>query len=204
MADQVPRADELAMDGRVLLFVVGASVLTGIISGALPALRAGRTDLNEALKEGGRNESTVGLRTRRVLIVAEVALSLVLLMGAGVMVRTLSALRHVDAGFDPHNVLTMRLAVPQTRYATPARISAFFDESLQRIRALPGVESAGAVDDLPAGGGSVQPIVLEGQRGASAEGSADGCRAQDHAGISPCAADARCCAAATSPTPTRM
>ncbi|HEY2907003.1 MAG TPA: ABC transporter permease [Vicinamibacterales bacterium] len=162
MADQVPRADELAMDGRVLLFVVGTSVLTGILSGALPALRAGRTDLNDALKEGGRNESTVGLRTRRLLIVAEVALSLVLLMGAGVMVRTLSALRHVDAGFDPHNVLTMQVALPQTRYATPARISAFFDESLRRIRALPAVESAAAVDDLPARGGSVQPIVLEG------------------------------------------
>jgi len=162
MADQVPRADELAMDGRVLLFVVGASLLTGIISGALPALRAGRTDLNDALKEGGRNESTVGLRTRRALIVAEVALSLVLLMGAGVMVRTLSALRHVDAGFDPHNVLTMQVTLPQTRYKTPAKISAFFDESLRRIRALPGVESAAAVDDLPARGGSVQPIVLEG------------------------------------------
>jgi putative ABC transport system permease protein len=162
MADQVPRADELAMDGRVLLFVVGASVLTGIVSGALPALRAGRTDLNDALKEGGRNESTVGLRTRRALIVAEVALSLVLLMGAGVMVRTLSALRHVDAGFDPHNVLTMQVTLPQTRYPSPAKISAFFDESLRRIRALPGVESAAAVDDLPARGGSVQPIVLEG------------------------------------------
>ncbi len=162
MADQVPRADELAMDGRVLLFVVGASILTGILSGALPALRAGRTDLNDALKEGGRNESTVGLRTRRLLIVAEVALSLVLLMGAGVMVRTLSALRHVDAGFDPHNVLTMQVTLPKTRYPTPARISAFFDESLRRIRALPGVESAAAVDDLPARGGSVQPIVLEG------------------------------------------
>jgi predicted permease len=162
MADQVPRADELAIDGRVLLFVVFASLVTGILSGALPALRAGRTDLNDALKEGGRNESTVGLRTRRLLIVCEVALSLVLLMGAGVMVRTLSALRHIDAGFDPHNVLTMQITLPQTRYPTPARISAFFDESLRGIRALPGVESAAAVDDLPARGGSVQPIVLEG------------------------------------------
>jgi putative ABC transport system permease protein len=162
MADQVPRADELAMDGSVLLFVIGASVLTGILAGALPALRAGRTDLNDALKEGGRNESTVGLRTRRLLIVCEVALSLVLLMGAGVMVRTVVALRHVDAGFDPHNVLTMQVTLPQTKYATPARISAFFDETLRRIRALPGVESAAAVDDLPAHGGSVQPIVLEG------------------------------------------
>jgi putative ABC transport system permease protein len=162
MADQVPRADELAMDGRVLLFVVGASILTGILAGALPALRAGRTDLTDALKEGGRNESTVGLRTRRLLIVCEVALSVVLLMGAGVMLRTLSALRHVDAGFDPHNVLTMQITLPKTRYPSPARISGFFDEALRRVRALPGVEAAAAVDSLPAQGGSVQPIVLEG------------------------------------------
>jgi putative ABC transport system permease protein len=162
LADQVPRANEITMDGRVLLFVVGASLLTGILAGAFPALRAGRTDLNDALKEGGRNESTVGLRTRRLLIVCEVALSLVLLMGAGVMLQTLFALRHVDAGFDPHNVLTMQITLPQTRYPSPARITGFFGETLRRIRALPGVESAAAVDDLPVRGGSVQPIVLEG------------------------------------------
>jgi putative ABC transport system permease protein len=91
-----------------------------------------------------------------------VALSLVLLMGAGVMLRTLSALRHVDAGFDPHNVLTMQINLPETRYNSPARVSAFFDDALRRIRALPAVESAAAVDDLPGRGGSVQPIVLEG------------------------------------------
>jgi putative ABC transport system permease protein len=162
MADQLPRADEITIDGRVLLFVAGASVLTGILAGALPALRAGRTDLNEALKEGGRNDSAVGLRTRRLLIVCEVALSLVLLMGAGVMLRTLSALRNVDAGFNPHSVLTMAVSLPKTRYATPARITGFFDDALRRIRALPGVKAAAAVDDLPVTGGSVQPIVLEG------------------------------------------
>src|SRR6185295_10885002 len=138
------------------------SILTGILAGALPALRAGRTDLNDALKEGGRQDSTLGLRTRRLLIVCEVALSLLLLVGAGLMLRTLSALRHVDAGFDPHNVLTLRVSLPQTRYGTPARISGFFADALQRIRALPGVQAAAAVDDLPLSGGSVQPIVLEG------------------------------------------
>jgi putative ABC transport system permease protein len=162
LSHQVPRSDEIAIDGRVLLFVVGASILAGILAGTLPALRAGRTDLNEALKEGGRNDGAVGMRTRRLLIICEVALSLLLLMGAGVMLRTLSALRHVDAGFDPRNVLTMDVRLPGTRYATPARISAFFDDALQRIRALPGVEAAAAVDSLPVRGGSVQPIVLEG------------------------------------------
>jgi len=162
LAKQVPRADEITIDVRVLLFVAGSSILTGILAGALPALRAGRTDLNDALKEGGRHEGAVGVRTRRLLVVCEVALSVVLLMGAGVMLRSLLALRHVDAGYDPRNVLTMHVSLPETRYSTPAQKSAFFDQALQRIRALPGVEAAGAIDDLPAQGGSVQPIVLEG------------------------------------------
>ena len=164
LADQVPRADEISMDGRVLLFVFGASVVTGILAGVLPAVRAGRTDINDALKEGGRGEAAVGLRTRRLLIACEVALSVMLLMGAGVMVRTLIALRSVDAGFDGRNVLTMQISLPESRYGTAAKATAFFDTALQRIRALPGVHSAGAIDDLPVQGGSVQPIVHEGQR----------------------------------------
>jgi putative ABC transport system permease protein len=84
-------------------------------------------------------------------------------MSAGVMIRTLVALRGVDAGFDPHNVLTMRLGLPETRYTTPARAAAFYDAALQRLRALPGVQAAAAIDSLPVQGGSVQPIVLEGR-----------------------------------------
>jgi putative ABC transport system permease protein len=162
LAAQVPRADEITIDWRVLLFVIGVSVLTGIVAGALPALRAGRTDLNESLKEGGRQDGAIGVRTRRVLVVCEVALSLVLLMGSGVMLRSLTALRQTDAGFDPRNVLAMSVSLPQTRYRTPAQITAFFDTALERMRALPGVQAAGTVDDLPLQGGSVQPIVLEG------------------------------------------
>ena len=162
LSNQIPRADEMSLDWRVLVFVAGASLLTAILAGALPALRAGRIDVSDALKEGGRSDGAVGVRTRRLLIVCEVALSLLLLMSAGLMIRTLSALRHVDAGFDPHNVLTMQVSLPKARYATPPRVTAFFDEAVQRIRALPGVEAAGAVDDLPVQGGSVQPIVLEG------------------------------------------
>ena len=163
LADQLPRAEEISVDGRVLLFVAAASVLTGILAGALPALRAGRTDLNDSLKEGGRQDGAVGIRTRRLLIVCEVALSVVLLMGAAVMLRSLASLRGVDAGFDPRNVLTMNVSLPETRYAGPPQTTAFFAAALQRIRALPGVQSAGAIDDLPLLGGSVQPIVLEGR-----------------------------------------
>ena len=163
LADQLPRADEITLDGRVLMFVAAVSILTGVLAGALPALRAGRVDLNGALKEGGRNDAGVGLRTRRVLIVCEVALSLVLLMGAGVMIRSLAALRSVDTGIDPRNVLTMDVWLPETRYESPAKRTAFFDTLLERVRALPGVEAAGAIDDLPSQFGSVQPIVLEGR-----------------------------------------
>ena len=109
LASQVPRAEEISIDGRVLLFALAVSMLTGMLAGTLPAVRAGRSDLNDALKEGGRGDGAVGVGTRRLLIVCEVALSLVLLMGAGVMVQSLLALRYGDTGFDPNNVLTMNV-----------------------------------------------------------------------------------------------
>jgi putative ABC transport system permease protein len=165
LASQVPRAQEISIDARVLLFVLGVSILTGMLAGTLPALRAGRSDfggLSGVLKEGGRGDGAIGVGTRRLLIVCEVALSLVLLMGAGVMVQSLLALRHGDTGFDPNNVLTLDVTLVGTRYPTPAQRSSFFDAALQRIRALPGVEAAGTIDDLPLKDGSSQTLGLEG------------------------------------------
>ena len=165
LASQVPRAEEISIDGRVLLFAVAVSMLTGIIAGTLPAVRAGRSDLgglNGALKEGGRSDGAIGVGTRRLLIVCEVALSLVLLMGAGVMIQSLAALRHGDTGFDPNNVLTMRVRLVDARYPSPAQRLSFFDAALQRIRALPGVEAAGMINDLPFAAGSSQTLHLEG------------------------------------------
>src|SRR5207247_9669612 len=158
LAGQVPRAEEISIDGRVLLFAVGMSMLTGMLAGTLPAVRAGRSDLNAALKEGGRSDGAIGVGTRRLLIVCEVALSLVLLMGAGVMVQSLLALRHVDTGFDQNNVLTMRVRLVEARYRTPGQRSAFFAAVLQRIRALPGGEAAGPIDDLPFADAASQPL----------------------------------------------
>jgi putative ABC transport system permease protein len=162
LAGQVPRADEISIDGRVLLFAVGVSILTGMLAGTLPAVRAGRSDLNDALKEGGRSDGAIGVGTRRVLIVCEVALSLVLLMGAGVMLQSLLALRHGDTGFDPNNVLKMDVRLVDTRHPSPAQRASFFDAALQRIRALPGVEAAGTINDLPFSDGSSQTLMLEG------------------------------------------
>ena len=162
LASQIPRAEEISIDMRVLLFALGAAILTGILAATLPAVRAVRYDLNDALKEGGRGDGAIGVVTRRLMIVCEVALSLVLLMGAGVMIQSLLALRYGDAGFDPNNVLTMGVTLVENRYPTPAHRSAFFDAALQRIRALPGVEAAGTIDDLPFDDGSSQTLVLEG------------------------------------------
>jgi predicted permease len=162
LASQVPRAEEISIDGPVLLFALGVSMLTGMLAGTLPAVRAGRSDVNDALKEGGRSDSAIGVGTRRLLIVCEVALSLVLLMGAGVMIQSLLALRYSDTGFDPNNVLTMKVRLVDARYPSPVQRSSFFDAALQRIRALPGVEAAGTINDLPLADGSSQTLSLEG------------------------------------------
>jgi putative ABC transport system permease protein len=124
--------------------------------------------LNDALKQGlGRTDAdSGGKRTRGVLVVSEVALSLMLLIGAGLMIRSLWMLRNVNPGLDPNNVLTMTVGihVPSTRFPSPLQQSNFFNEILQRVQALPGVESAGVIDALPlTGGGSTQPIAIEGR-----------------------------------------
>jgi predicted permease len=162
LADQVPRAEEISMDARVLLFALLVSIVTGMLAGTLPALRSSRSDINDVLKAGGRGNGAVGVGTRRLLIVCEVALSLVLLMGAGVMGRSLLALRYGDSGFDPNNVLAIDVRLADARYPTPERRAAFFDATLERIRALPGVEAVGTIDDLPLNAGSSQTLKLEG------------------------------------------
>jgi predicted permease len=161
-ADQVPRAEEISIDARVLVFALAVSILSGLLAGTLPAVRAGRSDLTDALKDGARSDGAIGAGTRRLLVVCEVALSLVLLMGAGVMLQSLLALRHGDTGFNSDNVLTMPVTLVEARYPTPTLRAAFYDAALQRIRALPGVGAAGTIDDLPFADGSSQTLHLEG------------------------------------------
>jgi len=163
LVHQVPRIEELTIDARMLLFVAGVSIVTGVVAGALPALRVGRTDVTDALRVGGRQDSVVSVRTRRALVVCEVALSVVLLMGAAIMLRSLLALNHVDPGFQADHVLTARVTLPRRRYSTPANVHRFIDAAMSGTRALPGSQAVGAIDQLPLQGGSVQPIVLEGQ-----------------------------------------
>jgi predicted permease len=166
LASQLNQSPDISADIWVLCFTLVVSVLTGVLAGLAPALRLTRTDLNEALKQGlGRTDSdSGGTRTRGLLVVSEVALSLMLLIGAGLMIRSLWLLRSVDPGLDPNNVLTMRVGVPSTRFPSPLQQSNFFSEVVQRVRVLPGVDSAGVIDSVPmSGGGSIQPIAIEGR-----------------------------------------
>lgn len=164
-SDDLPRFWEICLDGGVLAFTLVISILTGIIAGLAPAWRLTKTNLNEAMKQGlGMTDSdSGGNRIRSVLVASEVALSLVLLIGAGLMIRSLWILRSVNPGFDPHNVLTMKLAIPEANYPQPFQQAGFYSHVLERVRALPGVESAGAITALPLTGGSTQPFSIEGQ-----------------------------------------
>jgi predicted permease len=164
-ADQLPRLWEIGVDAGVLGFTLVVSVLTGIVSGFAPAWRLTKTNLNEAMKQGmGKTDAdSGGNRTRSVLVASEVALSLVLLVGAGLMVRSLWNLRKVDPGFDARNVLTLQVTLPETKYKDTRAKGEFSAQVLERVRALPGVESAGAISSLPLTGGSMQPFTLEGR-----------------------------------------
>lgn len=148
---ELPRAKEIAVDGRVLGFTLAISMLTGLIFGTVPALQASRPDLNEALKESGRSAtSSAGRRRlRSLLVVSEIALSLVLLVGAGLMLRSFLKLQAVNPGFNPQNLLTVEVSLSGPDYQKDAPIIAFYDQLLEKIRALPGVQSVATRSYVP-------------------------------------------------------
>jgi len=166
LGDRIPAFMQITLDIPVLAFTLLLSVVAGVLAGLIPSVRFTKADVNESLKQGqSRGSSDArGSGTRRLLVVSEVALSLVLLIGAGLMIRSLWELRKVQPGFDPHNVLKMTVPLPANRYSSPAGEVSFFQETLTRVRALPGVDSAGVIDSLPLdGGGSHQPFSIEGR-----------------------------------------
>ena len=141
------------LDATALAFTLLISILTGVIAGVIPGLHASRANLNDALKEGGRCGESVGRKkTRGVLVACETALALVLLMGAGLMVRSFIRLQAVDTGFDPRHLLTMVVSVAGTQDAEPRRRSVFYDQLVAKLEALPGVQSVSAINHLPIGG----------------------------------------------------
>jgi putative ABC transport system permease protein len=171
--DNIPRLHEIAIDPRVLAFTFGISLVTGVLFGLLPALQASRPDLNDALKEGSRGSTGGRSRTlRSVFVIAEVSLALVLLIGAGLMIRSFMQLQSVQTGFNPQNLLTLRAQLPGKKYGEPHQIIEFFKQAEARIAAIPGVQAVGAISYLPLTGGLAsrdsfkipgQPAALPGQ-----------------------------------------
>jgi putative ABC transport system permease protein len=165
----IPRIGEkgagVTLDWRVLAFTFTAAVLTGIIFGLVPALTASRSDLSNTLRESG-SRSGSGMRhnkARSVLVITEMALALILLVGAALLIRTFSALRGVNPGFDAHNVLTMQMSLADARFKTAAAVDRMGREGRQRLESLPGVTAAALTCCLPLQGGYGLPFNIEGQ-----------------------------------------
>lgn len=165
-ANFIPRATELSLDPRVLGFAVVLSLVTGVLLGLVPALQASRADASEALKDSSRG-STGGRRAGRVrsaLLVAEVALSLVLLVGAGLLVSSFLRLQRVDPGFRADDVTTFNLALPAGHYPDTAHRTLFYEQLLEQLKRVPGVTHASGADALPVVGGFARsPYVVEGR-----------------------------------------
>ena len=150
----LPRLDEIRVDRSVLLFTLLLSLLSGVIFGVVPALQSSRVNLNESLKESSGRGSIGGRQSylRQVFIVGEVALSLVLLLGAGLMVKSFIRLGQVEPGFNPENVLSVRISLPQSRYSEPQPQIAFYRQVVERVQALAGVQSTALISDPPISG----------------------------------------------------
>jgi len=164
--DTLPRTVTVRVDGTVLLFTFLISLATGLLFGLAPAFRTLQVNLIESLKEGvrGAGESTLRNRTRSFLVVFESAIAVMLLIGAGLLVRSLIALQNVNPGFDANNVLTMRLALARNKYDTPEKATNFFTELQTRAGNLPGVESVGMITELPLSGQPNDvPFTVEGR-----------------------------------------
>jgi len=163
------RIQEVAIDRRALGFTLLVTLLTGIIFGLAPGLQASRPDLNETLKEGGRSGTTGAhrQRVRNFLVVAEVALALLLLVGAGLMIKSFWRLQQVNPGFNPEHVLTVGIDLPGRKYAENHQRIAFYNQLIQQLSALPGVQAVGASHSMPIGGDYVLGFVIQGRPPAS-------------------------------------
>ncbi|HSE38533.1 MAG TPA: ABC transporter permease [Blastocatellia bacterium] len=160
----IPRLEEASLDARVLGFTVGITLLTTMLFGLAPALQASKPDLVAMLKEGGHKGGSQGGRVRNGLVVAEVALALVLVIGAGLMIRSFLRLQRVDPGFNPNNVLMLSVSLPGAKYPEGSQAITFFEQAEQRIRALPGVIDVGATNVAALkGSGYTNDMTIEGR-----------------------------------------
>lgn len=164
-ADTLPTTANVTIDSTVLAFTLLISIITGLLFGLAPAFRTAKVDLIDSLKDGARGaEGTLRHRTRSLLIVFESAIAVVLLIGAGLLVRSLIALQRVDPGFDVNNVLTLRIDLPQKKYGDEGRAGKFFEQLETRVSALPGVQTVGLITELPLSGQlNDLPFTVEGR-----------------------------------------
>jgi putative ABC transport system permease protein len=167
--DKIPRAGEIGIDASVLFFTAGVALLTGVLFGLFPALQTSKSDLHAVLKEGGRSGSA-RRSVRGLFVVAEVALALVLLVGAGLLLKSFQRLQDVDPGFKPEHLLAMQISLPEGKYREPQQIDGFFQQVLDKVKALPGVQSAGVSTSVPMSGfNSAGSFVIEGRTVAPGE-----------------------------------
>ena len=163
---RIPRLEEVGMDWRVLAFTLGISVLTGLIFGIMPSLHTSKVDLRTTLNEGGRGgtQGARGRSLRTALMIAEVSMALLLLVGAGLLIRSFERLRQVDKGFQSEKLLTANVALFEAKYEEPPQQVAFFDQLLKRLEGLPGVQYVGAASDVPLlGRDSYENVYVEGR-----------------------------------------
>jgi predicted permease len=160
----MPYLRELSLNPTVLIFTVAISLVTGTVFGLAPALQSSKLNLQESLKEGGRTSSAgTHQRLRNLFVISEIALALLLLVGAGLMMKSLLRLLEVSPGFNPDNVLTMRVPLPATKYPEDANLVAFHRELLQRVEGLPGVKGVATVSVIPLTGGNTSRFIAEGK-----------------------------------------
>jgi putative ABC transport system permease protein len=171
----LPRLAEVTLDAKVLAFAVALATLTGLLFGLAPLVQALRSNANDALREGtGRGTgSASALRVRNILVVGEVAISLVLLIGAGLLIDTFVRLRLVSPGFDPRNVVTLQMSIDGKRYATTSAVASMYDRTIQKLESVPGVQAAATVTSLPLELGPDFDFAVEGRK-QHAQGNADG------------------------------
>ena len=165
MPANLPRLNEIALDNRALLFTLAVSIFTGVVFGLIPALQSSSPNLNDCLKEGGKDAANIGSsnRLRNVFAVAEIALALILLAGAGLMLRSFLKLQDVDPGFNSQRVIALQMQLPNTRYKEPAQFGPYFSQLLEGVTASSGVESAALISDTPLGGANFLSFQKEGE-----------------------------------------
>src|SRR5580700_9463287 len=164
LPDSLPRTEEIGIDGHVLVYTLGVSILTGIVFGLVPALKTMRRDMHETLKEGGRGSSGARHRTQSVLVAVEMAMAVVLLVGAGLMIRSLAALWGINPGFDARNVLTFNISSTSDPNITADQLRVKYRQGIRELEGLPGVEAVSLIGgSLPMTGDSEVPFWVEGQ-----------------------------------------